>query len=175
MPKNRVAFVTIVIWALASASLIGIRFLLHRKPSLAEPVAEAQAIIRSLDDQHRKSLRYYDAGLIRLGDESFHLVGNCPESDETNLLSSQKASIRKIDFQIADQLLLERQTMVREAVKTLNNAEKKCLFEGFAAVIFRDGSYYLIYDQKKYAENVLKYGTECKTCEELKQQLNKGR
>jgi hypothetical protein len=68
------------------------------------------------------------------------------------LLTSNKASIRKIEFQITDQLLLERQTMVREAVRTLNNAEKKCLTEGFAAIIFRQGFYFLIYDQKKYAE-----------------------
>ena len=129
MPKKRLLLSSIAIWILAAGSLVGIRFLLHRKPSLAEPVAEAQAMIRSLDDQHRKSLRYDDAGLIRLGDDSFHLVGNCPNSEETNRLTSQKADIRKIDFRIEDQLSLERQTMVREAIRTLNNAEKKCLFE----------------------------------------------
>lgn len=86
------------------------------------------------------------------------------------MLTSQKADIRKIDFQIEDQLSLERQTMVREAIRTLNNAEKRCLFEGFAGIVFRDGYYYLIYDKKKYAEYILKYGTECKSCEELKRQ-----
>lgn len=170
--NKRYIIISIAIWVLAFLSLIGARFILHKKRSPALPVAEAQAIISGLDPHQKESLKYYDAGLIRLADDSFHLVGNCPDSDEVSLIASQKASIRNIDFRIRNQLLLERQTMVREAIKTLNTAEKRCLFEGFAAIFFRSGAYHLIYDKEKYAEYVLKYGTECKTCDEANEQFN---
>lgn len=58
--------------------------------------------------------------------------------------------------------------MVKEAYRTLNNAEKKCFADHFAAIVYRDGEYFLCFDKKKYSEYVLKYGTECKQCEELK-------
>jgi hypothetical protein len=65
--------------------------------------------------------------------------------------------------------------MFNEAFKTLNSAEKKCLEDGFAAIIFHKGDHCSICDSKKYPEYVLKYGTECKTGDELRKEEKKNK
>jgi len=55
--------------------------------------------------------------------------------------------------------------MVREAFKSLINAEKLCIIEGYAVNIFHDNKYYLIYNPDIYNKYVIKYKKECITCE----------
>jgi len=55
--------------------------------------------------------------------------------------------------------------MVREAFKSLTNAEKPCIIEGYAVIIFQNDDYYLIYNPKIYNKYVIKYKKECITCE----------
>ena len=77
-------------------------------------------------------------------------------------------AMKKIDFIILDPILLQRRYMIGEAFKTLNDAEKKCVADRCASIIYRNGEYFLSYDKIKYAEYVKKYGTECKQCDELR-------
>jgi len=78
-------------------------------------------------------------------------------------------SKRKIEFYIDDPLFLERQIMIKEAFRRLNNAEKRCVTDRHAVILYCDGAYYLFFDPEIYKEYVFKYGTECKYCEEKKE------
>jgi len=127
---------------------------------------QGTAIFQSLNDEEKTNVARYDTAILRLNDESFHLIGHGYEVEENDLLSENKIAIKKIEVRIADPILLERRSMVSEAVRTLNNAEKKCLQDHFASIVYRNGNYYLCLDPKKYAEYVIKYGEECKECEE---------
>lgn len=127
---------------------------------------QGTAIFQSLNDEEKTNVVRYDTAILRLNDESFHLIGRGYEVEENDLLSEKKIAIKKIEVRIADPILLERRSMVNEAVRTLNNAEKKCLQDHFASIVYRNGNYYLYLDSKKYAEYVIKYGKECEECEE---------
>jgi len=168
MKKKNFAVFAVFIWFILAGSLVGIHFLLHKKPISRGFALEAMAIYQGLDDKAKKSIEHFESAIIRLKDGRFYVVGCGFESEEKNLISNNKLSMRKIDFQIEDPVLLERRLMVNEVFKTLNSAEKHCYADAFASVIFRDGSYYFFFDSKKYPEYILKYGTECKSCEELK-------
>jgi hypothetical protein len=160
-------FLAIIIWSLCIASLLTIRFYKKKRPSVEDFFLRGQAIFQSLTDEEKTNVARYDTGLLRLKDESFHLVGRGYELEEGNLIKENRLSLEKIVIPKIDPILLERQYMVGEAFRTLNNAEKKCIQDRFALIIYRDGDYYLCFDGSKYAEYVLKYGTECTTCEEL--------
>ena len=130
-------------------------------------MVEAHAIFQGLDNEEKTNIAHHESTILRLNDESFHLVGLGHESEENELIADNKISLRKIEFHIDDPVLIERQLMVNEAFRNLNNAEKKCLEDGFAAIVFRKGYYCLIFDSVRYPEYVSKYGTECKSCDEL--------
>jgi hypothetical protein len=80
---------------------------------------------------------------------------------------------RRIELTLEDPLLLERQTMVKEALKTLNNSERRCFADRHATIVYDKGSYYLVIDPKIYAEYVQYYGTECKSCDGGKKKSTK--
>lgn len=131
-------------------------------------MAKAHAVFQSLDNGDKTNIAHYESAMLRLDDDSVHLIGLGYEAEENRLLTEKRVSIKKIEFRIDDRILLERRLMAAEVFKTLNNAERKCLEDGFASIIFRNGDYYLLLDSKKYPEYVKKYGKECKSCEELK-------
>lgn len=166
MEKRTFSFLAIGIWVLCVASLLGIYILKGKRLRPAEFMTQGTAIFRSLNDEEKTNVARYDTAILRLNDESFHLIGRGYEVEENDLLSENKIAIKKIEVRIVDPILLERRSMVGEAVKTLNNAEKKCLQDHFASVVYKNGDYYLCFDSKKYAEYVIKYGVECKECEE---------
>ncbi len=140
---------------------------MHKRPRPNPILVRTRAIFDRLDNEQKMAVSRYESAILRLSDESFHIIGLGHESEEDSLASSDRISLRKIDFRVNDPLLIERRIMFNEAFKTLNRAEKKCLEDGFAAIIFHKGDYCYIYDSKKYPEYVLKYGTECTTCDEL--------
>lgn len=131
-------------------------------------MVKGHAIFMGLNNEEKTNIARYDTAIIRLYDESFHIIGLDHESEENTLVADNKISRKKIEFIIEDPVLIERRYMVGEAFRTLNNAEKKCLEDRYASIIFRDGYYFLCFDKIKYSEYVLKYGTECKQCDELK-------
>ena len=166
--KKHFMLVALIIWLLCVGSLVAIHFYMHKRPSPNGFMVKAHALFQGLDNATKTSIAHYEGAILRLNDDSCHLVGIGYEPEEKKLASENRVSIRKIDFRIDDPLLFERRLMVTEAFKTLNNAERKCLEAGFASIIFRNGDYYLFLDSKKYPEYVSKYGTECKSCEELR-------
>lgn len=118
-------------------------------------MVKAREIINSLDNEEKTNIARFESTLLRLNDESFRLIGIGHESEENELISNNRISSREIDFHIDDPVRIERQLMVSEAFKTLNAAEKKCLEDGFAAIVFQKGSYCLIFDSIKYPESVV--------------------
>jgi hypothetical protein len=170
MNKKNYIVISVVIWLILVGSLVGVRYLLPKRAVPSVFNSEAIAIYQHLDDTDKKRINHYESAIIRLSDGRFHIVGDNYESEEKVLLLNKKLTIRRIDFRVEDPVLLERRLMVGEAYITLNNAEKHCYADGFASIVFRDGAYSIIVDSKKYPEYVLKYGTECKTCEELKKE-----
>lgn len=168
MAKRTFLFSILLMWAVCIGSIFGVRTYLHKKPKPSEYSLKSRAIFLGMNNEDRKRLMHLESGMLRLNDESIHLVGSGYESEEDRLLSEDALSSRKIDFHINDILLLERRMMFSEAYKTLNNAEKQCLNDGFATIIFRNSEYFFMFDSSKYHNYVSKYGTECKTCEELK-------
>ena len=149
------------------ASLLGVHYLLKRKPQINRAqILKIQEKFRSLSDQGKMRMKYLESGIIELANGDLCVVDGKAKHNEMNLEGGNGLVWRKIEFAIEDPLLLERLTMFQEARKTLNNAEKRCLADRHAAVIYADGEYYLIMDPKMYADYVLRYGTECKSCGE---------
>lgn len=173
MDKKNFFVAAVIVWLFCVGSLVGIRFYMHKRPKPSVSKVKAHAIFQGLDNEEKTNIARFESTILRLNDESFHLIGLGHESEENELISSDKISLRKIHFHIDDPVLIERQLMVNEAFKTLNNAERKCLEDGFAAIVFRNGDYCLIFDSRRYPEYVLKYGTECKSCDELNNGKNK--
>ena len=91
---------------------------------------KAHAIFQGLSSENKTSIIHYESAILRLSDETLHLVGIEYGPEEKELVSSNKVSVKKIDFRIDDPVLFERQLMVNEAYKTLNSAERKCLEDG---------------------------------------------
>lgn len=171
--KKEFILSALAIWLICACSLLAVRYLSHRRPNTPRFATEAKGIYADLESLSKQKIALYESAILKLGDDSVHLVGSGFEFELESLISDKKLSVRKIDFVIEDPLLLERRIMVGEAFKTLNNAEKRCLIDGFASILFRNGFYQLIYDPIKYKDYVLKYGTECKSCEEIKKSVNK--
>ena len=113
-------------------------------------------------------MKYFESGIIELANGDLRIVDNSFESKEGDPASPKGLAWRRIELAIEDPLFLERQTMIKEALRTLNNAERRCFTDRHAAIIYDDGSYYLIVDPKIYADYVSKYGTECKSCGDRK-------
>ncbi len=158
--------IILAVWFLAMASLLGVHYFLKRKPRANNAgILKIQAKYNTLSDEDKTKIKYFEAGIIELANGDLFVVeGNLKVNDQ-NLAGGNREVWRKIEFFIDDPLLLERETMTGEAVKTLNNAEKRCLTDGRAAIIYEDGGYYLVVDPKIYADYVLRYGTECVSCE----------
>lgn len=166
MDKKTFSFLTFAIWFICLISLLGIKLYKNNKPRPADFMAKGTAVFQSLNEEEKTNVARHDTAIIRLNDESFHLIGLGYEGEENVLISENRISIKKIDFRIADPILLERRSMVSEAIRGLNNAEKKCLQDYFASVVYKNGDYYLVFDPGRYAEYAIKYGTECKECKE---------
>jgi hypothetical protein len=135
-----------------------------RAPHTPDYMIKGWSIIQTLADEERANIARFDTALLRLNDESFHLIGLGYETEEADLIGANKIVARKIEFGISDRLLLERQFMISQAFKTLNTAEKNCFKDRFAAIIYRNGEYFLVVDSKKYQDYVHKYGIECLEC-----------
>ena len=123
-------------------------------------------LLRSLDNADKTNILRFESSVVRLDDNTIHLVGRGFENEEEHLIENNKIKKKKIDFRIDDPLLMERQMMVSAAYKYLNEAEKKCLADKYASIIYSNGAYFLLFDSMKYPEYVKKYGTECKPCGE---------
>ncbi|TFH40440.1 MAG: hypothetical protein E4H01_16550 [Lysobacterales bacterium] len=166
--RKTFSFLSIGVWLLCIVSLLGIHAYYKRKPTPKNFILAGRAIFEALDDEEKTNVARFDTAIIRLTAERFKLIGLGHESEEANLVEDNEISFKKIELRINDPVLVERQAMVKEAYQTLNNAERKCLSDHFAAIIYRNGDYFLCLDKKKYSEYVLKYGTECKQCDEMK-------
>ncbi|MBE3125379.1 MAG: hypothetical protein IMZ57_06935 [Acidobacteria bacterium] len=168
MEKKSFILVAIIITVLSVGSMLGVRYLGHKKPITSNFAHEAGAILINLDNESKRNISLYESAILKLEDGTYRIIGAGFEPEEEKLFVEKRLSARKIDFVIEDPLVLERRIMVAEAYKTLNNAEKRCYADGFGSIIFRNGFYYFYCDSVKYRDYVLKYGTECKSCEELK-------
>jgi len=154
----------LLLWAAAIVSILGVHYFLNRPKVNKALLAEIKTRIEGLTPEQKIKLKYYEGGFIKISERGLIFVDNkfLPNEREKAGLS-----FRKIEFQVEDPLLLERQMMVRAAMKKLNEAERRLIAHGYGVILVKDdGSYYLIFDSRKYKEYVDKYGTECKTCGE---------
>lgn len=166
--NKQILLLTIAIWILAMSSLLGVHFLLRKRPFPLKRPPEFRALLDSVDDDLKTGLRRYDNGLLRVNNGKLQFLGMGFENAEEELLNNGTIIKREIIFQPEDPIALERSAYVDEAFKTLNNTEKICFLEGFATFIYRDGRYSLVIDSAIYNEYLPKYGVECETCEEIK-------
>lgn len=110
------------------------------------------------------SLMRYENAFIKLDEGEHRLVGIDYLSQEKDLTERGVMNIKKIEFHVADSIALERRAMAGEAFKTLNNAEKICYADGYAAILFREGSYFLLINSNAFRKYAMKYGTDCSAC-----------
>jgi len=161
--------VIIIIWFIAMGSLLGIHFFFKKKHQINKTaIMKIDAKFKSLNDEQKTKMRYFESGIIQLADGNLYIVGSGFEEKQEDLIRKRGLSVRKIEFLVEDPLFLERRMMINEALKTLNNAEKRCVTDRHAVIIHQDGAYYLVFDPKIYMEYVSKYGTECNSCEDKK-------
>jgi hypothetical protein len=164
-PKS--VWIILVVWFLAIGSLLGIQYFFKKKPPTnKKAMMKIEAKLKSLTDEQKIRLKYFESGILESGSRDFFIIDSAMENNE---IEKRGLSLRRIEFDIDDPLFLERQMMVREAFKRLNNAEKRCVMDRHAVILYRDGAYYLIYDSEINKEYVIKYGTECKSCEKKKE------
>jgi hypothetical protein len=162
------------IWLIAMSSLLGVHFLLHRKPdNYGPPSEEVRNALENLGGELKRSAEHYETGIIRLADGKLKFVGYGFEREEKKLLEEKKITRKRIDFLVEDPIRLERTIMKVEAFRVLNAAEKRCLADKHGTLLYREGSYFFIFDTDVYREYVIKYGTECKPCEEIRKRRNK--
>lgn len=157
--------IILVVWFMAMGSLIGVHYFLKRKPQINKAgILKIHAKYNSLSDEEKIRMKYFESGIIELANGELCIVDSSFNDARRNPAGGRGLAGRKIEFQVDDPLFLERQMMIKEAFKTLNKAEKRCLTDGHAVIVFENGAYYLIIDAKIYAEYVLKHGTECGSC-----------
>jgi hypothetical protein len=159
---------TLSVWAIAACAMLAVRYSRSRSVEILPFYHEAKAFYRSLDPETKRNVDLFETGIMRLKDVPLRPVGSGFEQELNSLVSKQQLSYREIDFYIDDPLLVERRIMAAEAFRTLNNAEKKCLIDGSGAIVFFRGSFHFIYDTSLYREYALRYGTDCKPCEEIR-------
>jgi len=166
---SKSAATILVIWFVSMASLLGVHYFLKRKPQINKAgIQKIHAMYNSLSDQEKIRMKYFESGIIELANGELRVVDSSFGSQREGPEPLKGLAWRRIEFAIEDPLFLERQTMFKEAVRTLNNAERRCLTDRHAAILYDDGSYYLVIDSKIYADYVAKYGTECPSCGDRK-------
>ena len=166
--------VIFVVWFVAMASLLGVHFILKRRSQADRKGSlKIQSTYVALSDEEKIRIKYFEAGIIRLANGDVRIVdGNARNNDQT-LFSGNRLTWKKINFSILDPLLAEREANIHEAIKTLNNAEKRCYVDRHATIINKNGDYYLVIDSETYADYVRRYGTECSSCgKELRETIN---
>jgi len=166
--KNAFLVLTLSVWAIAACTLHAVRYLRSRSPEILPFTHEAKAFYRSLDPETKRNFDLFETAIMRLKDVPLRPVGSGFEQELNSLVSKQQLSYREIDFYIDDPLLVERRIMAAEAFRTLNNAEKKCLIDGYGAIVLIRGSFHFFYDTALYREYALRYGTDCKPREEIR-------
>jgi hypothetical protein len=156
----------IIIWFIAVGSLLGIHYFFKKKPKINKTaITKIEAKLKSLTDEQKTKMRYFESGIVELASGDLRIVDSGLEDDE---IMKSGVSERKIEFHIDDPLFLERQMIIREAFRKLNNAEKHCVTDMHAVILYRDGACYLVFDPKIYKQYIFKYGNECKSCEDKK-------
>lgn len=169
-PPNSVGII-LVIWFLAMGSLLGIHYSLKKKPSIKKSLlTNIEAKAKSMTEEQKIRMKYFQSGILQLANGEPLIIDSSTEGQE---LAQWGLAEKKIEFVVDDPLFLERQMMVKEASRRLNNAEKRCLIDRHAIILYRDGDYYLVYDPKIYEEYVMKYDAECKPCEENKKKTKR--
>lgn len=166
--RKAFSVLSISIWLVCLISLWGVHAYFNRRSDTKAFILTGHEIFQGLDNEEKTNVVRYDTAIIRLNGERYRLIGRGHESEERALQEEGEIDLKKVEFRIEDPILFERQAMVKEAYRALNNAEKKCFADHFATIIYRNGEYFFCFDKKKYSEYVLKYGTECTQCEELK-------
>lgn len=164
MKKGSFLILAVGVWFFCVISLLGVYIYKKRTPRTPDYMIKGWALIQALDAEERANIARFDTALLRLNDESFHLIGFGHETEEATLIGEKRIAARKIEFRTADRSLLERQFMISQAFRTLNTAEKKCLKDRYATIISRNGEYFIVLDSEKYQDYALKYGTECIEC-----------
>jgi hypothetical protein len=161
--------IILLVWFIAMASLLGVHYFYKKKPQINKAgIMKIHAKFNTLSDEEKIRVKYSELGIIELANGDLRVVDSRFESKEGDPAALKGLGWRRIEFAIKDPLFLERQTMIKEALRTLNNAERRCFTDRHAAIIYDDGSYFLIIDPKIYADYVSKYGTECKSCSDRK-------
>ena len=172
--------IILVVWFMAMGSLLVVHYFNKKKPQINKAgIMKIHAKFNTLSDEEKIRVKYSELGIIELANGDLRVVDSRLESKEGDPAGLKGLAWRRIEFAIKDPLFLERQTMIKEALRTLNNAERRCLADRHAAIIYENGSYYLVLDPRIYADYVSKYGTDCKSCGDNKKEsinnVNKGR
>lgn len=168
MKRTTFLLSTLVIWVVAAGSLVVVRHFVRKAPRASEFARGASTLFDTLDSDTKRNISVCEAAIMRFKDGTIRVIGAGYEPEIQALISKRQLLTRTIDFVVPNPLEIERKMMSGEAFKILNDAEKRCLADGFGAIIFQNGSYHFCCDEAIYREYVLKYGTDCKPCEEQK-------
>ena len=163
----------LVIWLVCVGSMVGVNAYMHKRPRPKASTLRAIRVFNGLDSEEKTHIVRHDSAVIWLSDESYQLIGLRHEPEEASLLSRNKITARKLEIRVDDPILLERQWMINEAFRSLNEAERKCIEDGFASILYNNGDYVFFYDPVQYLKYVKKYGTECRTCNEISKSKTK--
>lgn len=155
-----------VLWLLAMGSLIGVHLGIRKKPSPKRAPSKIVTFIKTLDQDLRIQLSHYEDAAILMENGEINLIGRDFKQVTRSLADANIIHIKKVDVQIGDRLALERSMLAGEVFKKLNNAEKVCLADGHAAILFQDGDYRFIVVRAIYEKYIEKYGTACTACED---------
>lgn len=168
MDRKNFTITAAVVWLVGVISLVGIHKYLNRIPKTPDYVVNGRALIDSLEEPEKIKVAYLESALVRLSDGSLQLIGAGSEAAEAELLNKNLIIKRKLNIQIDDPILVERQAMVAAAFKKLNNAEKRCIQDRYATFLYNQGDYYFVVDSSMYSDYVKRYGTQCETCGQAK-------
>jgi hypothetical protein len=155
-------------WLLSLGSLIGVHFWLKGKPRNTKSPSKLEMFYRGLDQDLKSRFDHYEDGALLMEDGGIYLVGRDFEQETNRLIKTDTVSVKGMDVHIEDPVALERRMMAGEVFKRLNNAEKICLADGHAAILFQSGGYRFVAVRSIYERYIRKYGTACTSCGDAK-------
>ena len=127
-----------------------------------------KSIYDSFNDERKKAVNMSELGILRLGDGEMVLIEKDIDISEMshfeNLIRINVDNSVLKDFDEEIQLLHAMRILI---LNPLNNAQKKLVQYNHGVIIRGSkGDFYMIADKRKYEEFILKYGTDCPSCED---------
>jgi hypothetical protein len=155
-----------LLWLLALGTLLITHFWLSGRTKATKITSKLDGYVKNLDPNIKIQFSHYEDAALLMEQDVVRLIGRDFEQETDGLARANIIQYRKVDVRIEDPLMLERRMMASEVFKKLNNAEKICLADGHAAILYQDGSYVFVVVRAVYEDYVKRYGTACASCEQ---------